>query len=528
MLCPNCFEDKGDGVACAHCTFDESRSPPKRLCLPYHYALHDGRYEVGCILGKPGGFGVAYKAYDHKRPSVVVIKEFHGPENDEVTRLAGASRLRVASGFRDDFEALLEDFRKEVQLLGKLRHRNIVFVTDEFEQNGTHYYVMPYVEGGDLRARREANGGKLDQDVMLMVAHDLLDALDVVHKAGYVHCDIKPTNVLLTTQRPKAILIDFGAARRKRGDRPKSYSKRHAPPELFDEDTRYLTDATDIFLLCATLHHCLVGQAPPVSPDRVNADEDPYRPIASRVAGLHPSFAAFIDAGLSLDPSDRPGSVAEARRMIPPRVQAPPPPPPLPAPPPPASSPPAQPAPLTPQSATRKRSPHPAALLPAALALVFMITPQGSELVGPLLTLVVLNVGGFLLWKQHVNVNRPPPGRQGIRLTLYLAGETPRTLTLGPMQSVVIGRRSPPSTLAIASRTLSSQHVSVTIEEDGSFTLRDLGSTNHTFARQPGDDDDPEGWAQVSLVTKREGEFMLGAHYDGGVRLDIQPEWITP
>ena len=75
MLCPGCFEEKRASPICPHCGYDESlkRSP---LVLPHHTPLNQGRYAVGRLLGKPGGFGLTYLAWDQRLLTRVAIKEY--------------------------------------------------------------------------------------------------------------------------------------------------------------------------------------------------------------------------------------------------------------------------------------------------------------------------------------------------------------------------------------------------------------------------------------------------------------------
>ena len=100
-------------------------------------------------------------------------------------------------------------FRREVQFVARLQHPHIVPVLATGEDAGTLWYSMPYVEGDTLRGRLSA--GKMAVREAITVWRDMLDALSYAHKAGVVHRDIKPDNVLLSGRH--AVVTDFGIAK---------------------------------------------------------------------------------------------------------------------------------------------------------------------------------------------------------------------------------------------------------------------------------------------------------------------------
>jgi len=99
MTCPGCFQEKPDAAVCPRCGYDESlkRSP---LALPHHTRLYQDRYQVGRVLGKPGGFGITYLGWDERLQTRVAIKEYLPRE------LAGrdADHLTVAAHSRENAE----------------------------------------------------------------------------------------------------------------------------------------------------------------------------------------------------------------------------------------------------------------------------------------------------------------------------------------------------------------------------------------------------------------------------------------
>jgi len=105
---------------------------------------------------------------------------------------------------------LLERFKREDELLGELNHPNIVRRMGAVEQDGRHYLIMEYVEGGSLRGLLEGEG-RLSVERVLEIAIDLADALARAHRLGIIHRDLKPENVLLALDGTPR-LSDFGVA----------------------------------------------------------------------------------------------------------------------------------------------------------------------------------------------------------------------------------------------------------------------------------------------------------------------------
>ncbi|MCU0933970.1 MAG: serine/threonine protein kinase, partial [Thiobacillaceae bacterium] len=222
MLCPGCFQEKPDVATCPHCGYDESlkRSP---LVLPHHTPLNQGRYSVGRLLGKPGGFGITYLAWDERLLTRVAIKEYlprelSGRDTDHQTVVAHSGEDAETFAFG------LERFLEEARTLARLDHPNIVRVRDFFEEHGTAYLVMDYYDGLTLAEYLSRQpGGKIGEDQAIGILMPILDGLREVHAKGFLHRDIKPQNIYLTTgNRP--ILLDFGAARQAMGAHSRSLS----------------------------------------------------------------------------------------------------------------------------------------------------------------------------------------------------------------------------------------------------------------------------------------------------------------
>jgi formylglycine-generating enzyme required for sulfatase activity len=191
-------------------------------------------------------------------------------------------------------------------------HNNIVRVRHFFEENGTGYLVMDYYEGMTLEAYLKQQGGKISEKLAVDILIPVLDGLREVHRRNFLHRDVKPQNIYLTTDG-RIILLDFGAARQAVTAQTRSlsivYTPGYAPYE------QYLSRGnqgpwTDIYSAAATLYFMVVGKAPPEAQERVLNDTIEYpKTLSTR---LH---KALVPA-LAVKTEDRPQTVAEWQKML--------------------------------------------------------------------------------------------------------------------------------------------------------------------------------------------------------------------
>src|SRR4249920_1638511 len=150
-------------------------------------------YRVEKLLGV-GGFGLTYLATDANLNLKVALKEYLP---GEFAARGGDSTVQPRSSTTSEsFKWGLQRFMEEARTLASFRHPNIVRVMRFFEANQTGYMVMEFVEGESLQ---EWIGPRrpLPEQMVLSIAAPLLDGLEVIHRARYLHRDIKPNNVFI-------------------------------------------------------------------------------------------------------------------------------------------------------------------------------------------------------------------------------------------------------------------------------------------------------------------------------------------
>ena len=244
--------------------------------------LQGGKYKIEKSLGQ-GGFGITYLAEQTNLGRKVCIKEFFMKEYGERTESSDAdSDATVLTGISAVTSAAAEvmgkyrdKFVKEAKTIARLDHPGIVRIHDVFEENGTAYYVMDFIEGENLndKVKRE---GPLSEEKALGYIRQVADALSYVHDHKIMHLDVKPANIIVRKSDDKAILIDFGAAKQydsegtQTSTTPIGLSIGYAPIEMNKPGgVQTFSPETDVYSLGATLYYLVTGQNPPEASERM-------------------------------------------------------------------------------------------------------------------------------------------------------------------------------------------------------------------------------------------------------------------
>ena len=250
------------------------------------------------MLGS-GGFGITYLGTQTGLERNIVIKEFF--MTDYCLRDEYSNLLTVPTVSNVEFvERFKDKFLKEARHIAQLKHPNIVNIIDVFEENGTAYYVMDFIEGGSLveKVQRE---GSLPENVAKRYILQIADALNYIHQRYMNHLDVKPGNIMLS-RNDNAILIDFGLSKQydsqtghQTSTTPVGISHGYAPMEQYKEGgVSEFSPETDIYSLGATLYYLLTGARPPVSQE-INEDGLPLDQLKAKNISW-PTISAIINA----------------------------------------------------------------------------------------------------------------------------------------------------------------------------------------------------------------------------------------
>ena len=236
--------------------------------LRVNSTLQGGKYRIIEKLGQ-GGFGITYLAENTMLEGKMAIKEFFFKEycgRDDAT----CHVTIPTSGNREIVERFKQKFIKEARTIFRLNHPNIVRIFDLFEENGTAYYVMEYIDGeslGDMVKRR----GGISEAEALGYVKDVASALEYIHSKNINHLDIKPGNLMKGNDDGRIIVIDFGVAKQYDAvtsegttTTPVGISHGYSPVEQYSKNgVQTFSPQSDVYALAATLFKLLTGNTPP-------------------------------------------------------------------------------------------------------------------------------------------------------------------------------------------------------------------------------------------------------------------------
>lgn len=278
-------------------------------------SILSGRYLVGRALGQ-GGFGITYLAWDLSQGRKVAIKEYYPSalstrqlDRHTVNAFTGANNQEI---FKKGRKRFCDEANNLAQFAGV---PGIVSAYGFFEENGTAYIVMEYLEGRTLKDELQAHPDPMSLEETLKLLTPVASALEAVHAAGLVHRDISPDNIMLTPTGAK--LLDFGAARAfsLQGERSNTINVKmgYAPQEQYNVHGDQGA-WTDVYALAATVYRCVTGKVPEQYLDRTPVD-NLTRPSALN-RSITPQQEEVILKGMALDYRNRYQTVRELMEAL--------------------------------------------------------------------------------------------------------------------------------------------------------------------------------------------------------------------
>ena len=285
--------------------------------LPAQYRLH--WYVLERVLGQ-GGFGITYLARDTNLDQQVAIKEYLPV--DVATRRPDASVRSRTEEQSERYRWGLDRFIREARTLARFDHPNIVRVLSVFEHNNTAYMVMRFEEGENLAALLERRRTLPEEELMRIVL-PILDGLELVHNAGFIHRDIKPDNIHIRADG-SPVLLDFGSARHSMGHARTVtilVAPGYAPFEQYYSSGENQGPWTDLYSLGATCYRAISGIAPMDAITRskgiLGSTREILVPAVTIGSGRYSAgLLKAIDHALAFSEKERPQSIAQWRREL--------------------------------------------------------------------------------------------------------------------------------------------------------------------------------------------------------------------
>jgi serine/threonine protein kinase len=270
--------------------------------------LQGGKYRIKRFISS-GGFGCTYEAECVNSGKRVAIKEFF--VKDFCNRDENTQHVTVGTQSKKGLvDKLQKKFIDEARVLQEMRHPNIVSVSEVFEENGTAYFVMDYIDGLSLH-EIVRNEGALGEKRAVKYIRQAAEALQYVHNLNRLHLDIKPHNIMVNGN-DQAILIDFGASKQydeMNGENTSTLigqTPGYAPLEQIGNDVVRFFPATDIYSLGATLYKLLSGDTP-LSASLLASGEE-LKPLSVNITER---TRTAVTAAMTVNKSKRPQTIAD-------------------------------------------------------------------------------------------------------------------------------------------------------------------------------------------------------------------------
>jgi HAMP domain-containing protein/predicted Ser/Thr protein kinase len=257
--------------------------------------LFAARYEIRGLVGR-GGMGAVYRAWDRELDEEVALKVLDADGGDPAAE---------------------QQLRREIKLARTITHPNVVRAYDFGEADGVRFFTMEYVAGATLRELLDESG-KLALTPALQIAKQMCRGLGAVHRAGIVHGDLKPANVVVMTGGV-AKLTDFGVARaRRQAGTPLSGT----PPYMSPEQVRgaEMDERSDLYSVGVVMFEMFTGRRPfdasdPFELMRLHIEEPAPNPRTLQPT-LPDVLAQAILACLAKAKADRPASAGDLDRLL--------------------------------------------------------------------------------------------------------------------------------------------------------------------------------------------------------------------
>jgi Tol biopolymer transport system component len=258
-----------------------------------------GKYKIIEEVGR-GGFAAVYKAMDTTLDRTVALKVL-------------APHLLWDPTF-------VQRFQREAKVAANLDHSNIVTIYEVSQVEGVYFIAMQFLEGRTLSQILEAEG-PLPVSRVQGIAEQIASALDYAHTRGFVHRDVKPTNVIVADDG-RATLTDFGLVKAGEGTKLSTTGVIFGTPEYMSPEQaegKKLDTRSDVYSLGVVLFEMLAGRAPfmaDTTPAVMYKHVHEPPPLDELLADLPQGAVAVVEKALAKDPADRYQSVGQMVKAL--------------------------------------------------------------------------------------------------------------------------------------------------------------------------------------------------------------------
>ena len=306
--CLRCMK-KTERYPCSHCGYDPQKDKSQAYALRPGTIL-SGKYVVGTMLGQ-GGFGITYIGWDLALDNKIAIKEYF--PSGQVGRDPASGTLQwystpQANAARNSGKDM---FLKEARKMSRVREiPQVVHIRDLFQQNDTAYIVMDFVDGQTLKDYL-AKTGPLNWEQAKAIFFPAIKGMEQVHKAGLIHRDLSPDNIMIMPDGSIKIL-DLGAAKDlnvNSGASSMQVAKGGFSP--LEQYTQLGGSGTwtDVYSMAATMYYSITGVLPPPVMDRM--EEDLIRWDLEPLKALPKSAVEAMKKAMAIFPKNRTQTIGE-------------------------------------------------------------------------------------------------------------------------------------------------------------------------------------------------------------------------
>lgn len=296
-------------------------SPPRPSAPSTEGLLAIGAVVQGYRITRVMRSGQSNNVYVATSPTgnEVALKEYFPRK---LAKRLPSGRIGVANEkIKIQFESGVKGFVNEAIALAEIKSDLLATYVAAFRENGTAYLITALEPGETLEqwARRQLKAGRYPGEPDLRyVFWALLHAVQVMHDRGFLHLDIKPSNVMMRDENTP-ILIDLGGARRypfvNSAISVSNYTPGFAAPEQHAEQHQALCPATDIYGIGSSILYCMTGKIPPLASDRHTNDTFPDY-IRRCVNRYSEQLIAIVTKCMAVPLPERHHSIAELQNLI--------------------------------------------------------------------------------------------------------------------------------------------------------------------------------------------------------------------